>query len=127
MFMQGCAAIPILGPVVNLYIVWKNGEAQMYYESDSLTLYESTVRMLQNDGIEFESEDKGDGNYYILAKATDDIKITINKIEDRVTVVKIRINVMGDKPYAELLYKKLSEEINVIEYDEVKMKKRRLK
>ena len=55
------------------------------------------------------------GNY---AEAYLNYFVTIKKIEGNVSKVSIRVDVIGDKPYAELLYKRIDDELNVIVFDD---------
>ena len=39
-------------------------------------------------------------------------------MEDNIVSVTIRVNILGDKPYAELFYEKLDTEMEVIHFEE---------
>ena len=121
----GCTALSVFGPLVSVgvqaYVMWKDGEATAYYACDSNTAYSAVKRVLSDSHYTIE-RDKPDakGSYVIIAKSHNKFKITIQKTEDYVTAIKIRIDIMGDKPYAEMIYKKLENQLNVIDFTEHK-------
>ena len=124
----GCAVDPFIAPLVSAgvsaYVMWKDGEASAYYACDSNTAYKAVKKVLADMNYNIDS-DKPDekGSYHIVAKAHNDtFKVTILKTEDYVTAIKIRIDIMGNKPYAELIYKRLERQLDVIDF--TKQKKR---
>lgn len=122
----GCAVVPFIGVATSAYIAWSEGEAHVYYATEGKVAYNAVKRALDDLNYPItKDEDKGDGNYYLVADTNDRFKITIEQVEPYVTQVSIRINVMGDKPYAEMIYKKVETELDVIDYEE-HLKKRRL-
>jgi hypothetical protein len=52
-----------------------------------------------------------------LLEAKTPFKIEIKKVQSNITEVKIRVNFLGDKPYAELIYKKIDSNLDVINFD----------
>jgi hypothetical protein len=58
---------------------------------------------------------KGKG-YKLVAGDKDRFKVSIEQVQDHITKVTVRVNIMGDKPYVELLYKHLDDQINVIDF-----------
>jgi hypothetical protein len=121
LFLSGCG-VSFLGPAASIvgqaYIKWNEGEAHKYYNLDSETMYRATKRTANEFGYVVSRDDPPqNGNFYLVVGSNDRFKINIKKIEKNITLVSIRINFMGDKPYAELFYKNLDEETSVIEYD----------
>ena len=53
----------------------------------------------------------------MIAGENDRFKISIKHVEPEISLLKIRVNFMGDKPYAELFYKKVDDNLNGIEFD----------
>jgi len=114
----GCAFAPIAGPVISGIIAWKNGEASKYYEFSHDIMYSATKQSLENLDIEVKNENLFHKNVYkITAGERDRFKITIHKIKENISKVDIRINFMGDKDYANLIYKKIDEQISVVVFD----------
>ena len=105
-----------ISPIVNFYIAWKEGEAHKHYRWDTKTMYKTVKRSLRNLDYEVLKDQDTNNGYYIVAGANDKFKIKIVGIESEITKISIRINFMGDKPYAELIYKEIDEQINIIEY-----------
>jgi hypothetical protein len=116
-FTAGCELAPFIGPAVNIYVAWAEGEAHAYYVTDGKTAYGAVKRALRElDYPITTDDDNGDGQYYLVADSRDRFKITVEQVEPYVTQISIRINFMGDKPYAELIYQKLEAELDVIDY-----------
>jgi len=116
----GCTAAPLLiSPIVTGVIMWKDGEAHKYYNEEAHTLYRATKTSLKElDHPIIKEEPYRDGGYYIVAGEGDKFKITIRQVKPHITEVKIRINFMGDKPYAELVYRQIDSNTNTIDFDD---------
>lgn len=127
LFLTGCEALPFLGPAFNIYIAWRDGEAHAYYATDAITAYNATKRALAELNYPItEDTKKSDDHYYIVADANDRFKINIVQIEPYTTKISIRINIMGDKPYAELIYKKINTQLTIIDYTTIHKNRWRL-
>lgn len=109
---------PIVGTAVNGAISWINGEAHKYYEYDKGTVYRTTKHTLQRMNIKISEDSITDSGYSIIAGNNDRFKIKIVEKEPNISKLSIRINFMGDKQYAELIYKNVDESINIIEFDD---------
>jgi len=104
-----------------MYIAWVEGEAHAYFATDREAAYRAVKRTLHElDYPITRDEPTQGGNYYIVADSRDRFKITIKQVEPYATRVSIRINFMGDKPYAELIYKKLETQLDIIDYTKYK-------
>lgn len=122
MFLPGCGPISPLSPVeplIQFYLVWRDGEAVKYYRYNSDVVYRSMRRSCKRLGYDIERDDGLDenDNYYVVAGANDRFKIKVEQVETNISRMKIRVNFLGDKPYAELIYKEVDRELNVIEFD----------
>ena len=118
--LSGCGFIPIIGPVINAYVVWHAGEGHAYYAADSKTAYKAVKRATEHFDYAIHTDDvRGDGSYYLEVGNNDRFKITITPVEEYITRVSIRINFMGDKPYAELIYLELQDQMDVIDYKKI--------
>jgi len=118
-FLAGCGFEFLVSPLVKGVITWVEGEAHKYYNYDSDVVYKAVKRAARELDYEISSDDPPkDGNYKLVVGNDDRFKISIDRIENNITLVSIRINFMGDKPYAELFYKKIDEQVNTIEFNE---------
>lgn len=119
-FFAGCAAAPMLiSPIVTGVVMWNDGEAHKYYNEEAHTLYRATKTSLKElDHLILKDESLKGGGYYIVAGNDDKFKIVIRQVKPHITEVKIRINLMGDKPYAELVYGQIDLNTNTIDFDD---------
>jgi len=130
-FLSSCAIIPeIVSPIVTGIVTWENGVAHKYYNEEAHTMYRATKISLKDLGYSIIDDKSHKSNgYYILAGDSDKFKITIRQVKPHITEVKIRINFMGDKPYAQLLYHEIDSNTNTIDFDDqgqpTKLKTRR--
>jgi len=113
----GCGPELIIGPVINFFLVWKNGEAHKCYRHDTDTIYRTVKRSLKEMNIPIiEDEGKDDDGYYLIAGENNKFKIKVREVEKDISRLSVRINFMGDKPYAELFYDKVDEELSTIDF-----------
>lgn len=114
----GCVGPEIfIAPIVSGVIAWSEGEAHKYYNYNSDTIYRVAKATLSEMELEIsKNEILENSNYYIVAGNNDKFKITITPYENQISRLSIRVNFMGDKPYAELFYKKLDENISTINF-----------
>jgi Protein of unknown function (DUF3568) len=119
-FFTGCSAAPMLiSPIITGVIMWKDGEARKYYNEESHVLYRASKNSLKElDYPIIKDEKQKSEGYYIVAGNNDKFKIVIRQIRPHITEVKIRVNFMGDKTYAELIYKQIDLNTNTIEFDD---------
>jgi hypothetical protein len=120
-FFTGCAASPLMlvSPIVTGVIMWKEGEAHKYYNEEAHTLYRATkIALKELDHPITKDESNKDGGYYIVAGQGDKFHIVIRQVKPHITEVRCRINFMGDKPYAELLYRQIDSNTNTIDFDD---------
>lgn len=117
--IPGCGPSSFLiGPAVTGVVYWMNGEAHKYYEEDTEVIHRATRHALTELGVAItQNEPKGNG-FYLLAGTENRFAINISKQEGSLSCLSIRINYVGDKDFAELIYKKVDEQLNIIHYDE---------
>jgi len=120
LMLSGCGAEFIIGPIITGVIRWHDGEAKKYYNEDSVVVYRAALRTAQELNFEIKKNIPPDesGDSLITVDENDRLKIAIQQIESNITLVAIRVNLMGNRHYAELFYKKLDEQVNIIEFDE---------
>lgn len=116
--IAGCVGPEIfLGPAVTGVIYWINGEAHQYYENDTEVLYRSTKHALAKLELKITKDISKDNTHYLSAGDKNRFAISIQNVDKKISRINIRINFMGDKDYAELIYKKIGEELDIIQYN----------
>lgn len=119
LFFVGCATAPIfIDPIVTGIIMWKDGEAHKYYNEKPIIMYRSTQTALRELGYNISESQATQDGYYILAEGEDKFKISIYQVKNDITNVKIRINLMGNKSFAELIYHQIDANTNTINFDD---------
>ena len=120
--LPGCVGPElILGPIINGIIVWKEGEAHKYYGYDSDVVYRAAKRALNEMNFPIERDDPPkDNHFYLIGGKNNTLKITVLNVDPNVSKLSVRINFMGNKPYAELFYKKVDEQLNIIKFQDGK-------
>ena len=108
---------------VSGYIFWKNGEAQKYYQYDSVIMRHAVERALKKLNLPIKENkevkpvrDKYGANYYLYATSNSRFKIKVYSTEKGITKVSIRVNTLGDKPYATLIYEEIDRQASVIDF-----------
>lgn len=114
-----CTVVPfIASPIVTGVTMWYEGEAHKYYNEEARTLYRATkIALKELDHPIIKDEPIKNGGYYFVAGEKDRFRIVIRQVKPHITEVKVRINIMGDKPYAELLYRQIDLNTSSIEFD----------
>lgn len=100
----GCGLNPI-APIIQLGLRWHDGEAQKYYATEQTKIYEATKATLAEFKFPILEEKIKDNIIYLKAGDDDRFRIKITEVRENVTKLSIRINVMGDKAYAEMIYR----------------------
>lgn len=113
----GSTADVLISPIVNGAIMWHEGEATKYYQFNSELMYRSTKRALNEMNLTIKSEEKKDKTYNIVAGNKNTLNISIVQVENGISKVQIRVDIMGDKPYAELVYRTIDKQVNTIKFD----------
>ena len=117
---SGCGTV-FMAPVsaiVQGYVMWKDGEATKYYNTDIDTTYRSLKHATDKLNLKIIADDqnKNKKGYNLIIGDKDKFKIKITPTKDNITQLKIKINFMGNKPYAELLYKTIDDNLNTIQF-----------
>jgi hypothetical protein len=119
---SGCALTPFLeplaSPIVTGVTMWVNGLGRRFYNEEALVLYRATKISLRELDYPISTAETGkNGGYYIIAGEKDKFYITIRKVKPHITEVSIRINFMGDQPYANMIFNQIDLNTNTIEFD----------
>lgn len=107
----GCEMInpfAIIGPAVQGYIYWREGEARKYYKNSPEEVFSAIKLTVLNDlKHEIVTEQRINGYEMLTKSQNHKFLIRVEQTDPMVSVCKIRIDFMGDKPYAELLYRSM--------------------
>ena len=115
----GCSAPQLfIGPAIQGIVYWIKGEAHKYYEEDADVVYRATKHALNDLNLPISKDEITNKRYVIDAGEDNRFHIKIETTDKDLTRLNIRVNFMGDKDYAELIYKKVDENINTIHYNE---------
>lgn len=126
--LVGCTltSLSVIGGVTGLalkgYVTWKKNEATKYYFADANILCRAVENSAKDLNLPITKTENKKGVYYINVGEKDKFKIEVTQVEKDISKVWIRINFLGNKPYAELFYKKIDENLNVINFDHKKTK-----
>lgn len=127
-FSTGCDMFNPITPMIQLGVMWVNGEASKYYNTDQETIHVAVKKVLKD--LEFTILEESDEGDYLWIKATDGtqkvaengemveshFKIKIKEVRHNITKLSIRVNTWGDRPYAELIYRHVDEEKGVKQF-----------
>lgn len=113
---SGCNFITPIGPIIQLGIMWYEGEAQKYYATPQDKMHVAVKNVLSEFKIPIIEEEIDGGNIYIKAGDDDRFKIKITSVREKVTKVSIRVNIMGDKPYAEMIYRHIDKQNDIEQF-----------
>jgi len=115
--ISGCTASAIIIPAASMVttgvVTWKRGEATKYYEYETHIIRRATLRALNELQIPINSQTERS----IRAGNGDRFNIKIQPATSEITRLSIRVNFMGDREYAELIYRHVDDAVNVIEFN----------
>ena len=112
----GCDFIAPIGPIIQLGIMWVEGEAHKYYNTDQATICTATKAALKELDLAVTKEEKKGDTIYIVAGDKERFKIKIYAVRDKTTKLSIRVDFMGDKPYAEMVYRHVDKQKDVEQF-----------
>lgn len=116
LLFTGCQMFNPIAPIVQLGIRWYDGEAQKYYNTDQVTLYNATKAALAELNLPIAEESHEDNIYYLKVDAGDRFKIKVVGVREEIAKLSIRVNTMGDKEYAELIYRHVDSQTAVKQF-----------
>lgn len=118
--VPGCSPISpfdIASPIVTGIVLWKEGEAHKYYNEEMPAMHRSVKTALKELNLPIAKDESTKDGFYIIAGDNDRFKIRIQTIRPHITKVSIRVNFMGDKDYAELVYRTTDSYVDTIEFN----------
>lgn len=116
----GCASLNPIGPLMQIGVYWQQGEAHKYYNTDQETIHQAVRNVLESElGIPILSTER-ETNYIQLNAGDDDrFRIRIYRVREKVTRLSIRVNIFGDRPYAEMIYRHVDKQSGVVQWSSV--------
>lgn len=114
--VAGCNFVAPIGPIIQLGVMWVEGEAHKYYNTDQETIHQATLAALQELDLVVNKEEEKDDMIYINAGDKDRFKIKIYAVREKTTKLSVRVDLMGDKPYAEMLYRHVDKQKDVEQF-----------
>jgi hypothetical protein len=109
----GCAVVtPLAGVAVNATIFWYNNEGRKYYEYDAATIHKAALQSLEKLGQPVTSNTLTE----IKAGTKDRFKVKIEESQPNITLLKVRMNTLGDKEMGELFFKYVDDQLNVVQF-----------
>lgn len=112
--ITGCGLEFLATPIITGVLVWVQGEATKYYDYNTDVIYRASKHALNKLELEITEDQPTKQGYFIQA---DKFSVSIEKVKPNITRLQVRVNIMGDKPYAELFYKEVDSEISSIYFD----------
>jgi len=113
--ISGCAVLPILsilGTSYQGYTVWEGNESIRYYAYDLDTTYQAVKRSCKQLELETVIQNPASEHGYSLeTKGNHLMQIHVLPVETNLTKIVITITLFGDKPYVELFYKTVDDNI----------------
>lgn len=113
----GCGVTPVMGisVLVDLVLLWKDGNAKKYYTGKQANVYPKLKQVLHSMGhtIAKDSVNSKGVNIIESHSAGHRFSITVAQYDPDVVLVTCRIDFMGDKYYAELMYRQLDSMMGV--------------
>lgn len=114
----GCANVGVLmSPISTGVVFWINGVAHKYYENEPGIVYKAVKRTLNELEQEITSDKSHGKGYKIIAGKKNSIILTISKTDDNICELNIRVNYIGDKEFAELIYKRVDKQLDIIQFN----------
>ena len=113
--ISGCAVFPILplfGASYQGYTVWEGRESTRYYACDLDTAYQAVKRSCEQLKLKTAIQKPASEHGYSLeTKGNHPMQINVLPVETNLTKIVITIALFGDKPYVELFYKTVDDNI----------------
>ncbi len=114
--LAGCGPFNPVDPLINIGIMWFEGEAVKYYNTDEATLERALKGALKELDLAVTKEERKGDTFYVTAGDKARFHIKLTTVRFTTTKLSIRVNVMGDKPYAEMVYRHVDAQPGVKQY-----------
>ena len=99
--------VPIVGTAYEGYVGWKGYQAVKYYAEDMGTIQRAVMQSSQQLHLKIVHKSKEENGYSLELKCKEPLQIEILPFEKKVTKVMIKVNLGGDKQFAEFFYHRI--------------------
>lgn len=102
-----CQILTPISMIATVGVYWIEGEAHKYYNTDQTVIVRALKETLAELKIPIRKESSDDNHIYIKAGDGNDdrFSITVLRVKPEITKLSIRVNIMGDHPFAEMIYR----------------------
>lgn len=114
--LVGCEFLAPIGPMISIGIFWMNREAHKYYATPMSTMETSVRTVLTELKMTVDEEYKDGDVLHFKVREDSKFHIKLNPVRDNVTKVSILVDTLGDKPYAEMIYRHIDAQPNVEQF-----------
>jgi hypothetical protein len=108
--VSGCSIlpfIPVVGTVYDGYVGWKGHQAVKYYAEDVVTVRRAVMQSSQQLNLKIVRKSTAENGHFLELKCKEPLQIEILPFEKKVTKVLIKVNLGGDKQFAEFFYHRI--------------------
>jgi hypothetical protein len=106
----GCSVlpfVPVVATVYDGYVGWKDHQAVKYYAADVVTMRRAVLQSSQQLHLKIVRKSADINRHSLELKCKEPLQIEISKFEKKVTKVMIKVNLGGDKQFAEFFYNRI--------------------
>ena len=106
----GCSVlpfVPVVGTVFDGYVGWKGHQAVKYYAEDVVTMRRAVLQSSQQLHLKIVRKSPDVNRNSLELKCKEPLQIEILQFEKKVTKVMIKVNLGGDKQFAEFFYHRI--------------------
>jgi hypothetical protein len=110
----GCSIlpfIPVVGAFYDGYVSWKGHQATKYYAEDIGTVHRAVMKSSQQLHLKIVRKSADAKGHSLELKCKEPLQIEILPFEKNVTKVMIKINLGGDKRFADFFYQRIDANI----------------
>ena len=109
-----------IGAISSIGVMWMERTAHKYYNTDLDDMDAALRSTLDELEMPIEKEYMSGDSMVFKADVDDRFTITLNPVRENVTKVSIVVNLLGDKPYAEMIYRHIDAQKGVVQFVSVK-------
>ena len=112
----GCEFMGAIGAISSIGVMWMERTAHKYYNTDMTDMEVALRSTLEELEMPIDDEYMSGDSMVFKADVNDRFTITLHPVRDNVTKVSIVVNLMGDKPYAEMIYRHIDAQDGVVQF-----------
>ena len=106
----GCSIlplVPVVGTFYDGYVGWKGHQAVKYYAEDIGTIHRAVMQSSRQLNLKIVRKSADRKGHSLELKCKEPLQIEILPFEKKVTKVMIKINMLGDKKFADFFYQRI--------------------